>query len=158
MRKLGLLVSGLAAFTMSLAGHSNRAGLEVAIERWLAAVNAQDEQTLAAMMTEDVELLDAKGARVTGRGAAIRALRAVVSRGDLVATTREITIANEFAWRVVGLAQQQRNRVVHARGQALEIWKLVHGEWMLHRQISTVMDPGESLTKPSTKEPVLDRP
>ena len=125
----------------------------------MTAVNAQDVDTLTTTMTEDVELLDANAATVTGRDAAIRALREVATRGQLVATSREITIANDVAWHVVGFAQTQKNGDVHARGQALEIWKRVKGEWKLHRQMAAgLITPADSLTRPSPNEPVLDRP
>ena len=144
---------------MVLAADPERVALEAAIHRWMTAVNAQDVDTLTTTMTEDVELLDANTATVTGRNAAIRALREVVTRGQLVATSRELTIAHDVAWRVVGLAQTQKNGDVHARGQALEIWKRVNGEWRLHRQMAAgVITPAVSLTRPSTSEPVLDRP
>jgi ketosteroid isomerase-like protein len=158
MNKAGLLVSGLLACTLVLAADPERVALEAAINRWTTAVNAQDVDTLTKTMTEDVELLDTT-ATVTGRDAAIRALREVVTRGQLVATSREITIAQDVAWRVVGYAQTQKNGDVHARGQALEIWKRVKGEWQLHRQMAAgILTPAVSLTRPSTTEPVLDRP
>jgi ketosteroid isomerase-like protein len=156
----GFWVIGLLACTMVLAAKDpDRGALEVAMHRWMTAVNAQDADTLTATMTEDVELLDGKTTNVTGRDAAIRALREVAMRGRLVATSREITIASDVAWRVVGFTQSQKNGDVHARGQALEIWKRVDGDWKLHRQMAAeVITPSDSLTRPSTKEPVLDRP
>ena len=155
----GLLVSGLLACTRSPAAQdSDRVALEAAIHRWLTAVNSQDVATLASVMTEDVELLD-DTATVTGREAAIRALREVVTHGRQVSTTVEITISNDVAWHVAGLAQTRKNGDVHARGQALEIWKRVQGEWKLHRRMATgVSIAGDLLTRPSTSEPVLDRP
>ena len=153
-----MLVCGLLACTMVLAADSDRVALEAAIDRWMTAVNAQDVETLTMTMTEDVVLLD-DTATVTGRDAAIRALREVVTRGQLVATSRELTIAHDVAWRVVGFSQTQKNGDVHARGQALEIWKRVKGEWRLHRQMAAgILTPADSLTRPSTSEPVLDQP
>jgi ketosteroid isomerase-like protein len=156
----GLLVSGLLACAPTLATQDpDRAALEAAIQRWTAAINSWDAQTLSASMTEDVELLDASSAAVTGRDDAIRALREVVSRGRLVAESREITIASDVAWHVVGLMQIQKNGDVQARGQALEIWKRANGEWKLHRQMSAgLFEPAVSLTRPPVSEPVLDRP
>jgi ketosteroid isomerase-like protein len=154
----GLLVSGLLACTRAPAADSERVALEAAIHRWIAAVNAQDVATLTTTMTEDVELLE-DAATVSGRDAAIRALRKVVARGPLTATSREITIDNDIAWHVAGLAQTQKNGDVHALGQALEIWKRVKGEWKLHRRMAAgVGTPEVLLTRPSTNEPVLDRP
>jgi ketosteroid isomerase-like protein len=154
-----LLVSGLLACTKAPAADSERDALEDAIHRWVNAVNAQDVPALTTAMTGDVELLDANGATVRGRDAAIRALGDVATRGQLLATSGEITIADDVAWHVVGLAQTRKNGDVHARGQALEIWKRVDGEWKLHRQMAAgLITASDSLTRPSTSEPVLDRP
>jgi ketosteroid isomerase-like protein len=152
----GLLVSGLLACAAPAASDS-RDALEAAIQHWTAAVNAQDATTLTRTMTEDVELTD-DTATVTGRDAAVRALRELVARGKLITTTREITVANDVAWHVVGLAQAQKNGDVQARGQALEIWKHVNGEWRLHRRVATgTVAPEISPTRPAKDEPVLDR-
>lgn len=155
----GLLGSGLLACAKVPAADAERAALEAAIHRWVTAVNAQDVDTLTATMTEDIELLDPNAATVTGREAAIRALRAAAARGQLAAASREITIADDVAWHVIDLTQTLKNGDVHSRGRALEIWKRVQGEWMLHRQMAAgVIAPADSLTRPSTSEPVLDRP
>ena len=154
-----LLVSGLLVVTMALAGQDPaRVALEASMNRWMAAVNAQDVDTLTRTMTEDVDLLD-NTATVTGRDAAIRSLREIVTRGKLIATCRELTVVNDVAWRVVGYTQTQKNGDVHARGQALEIWKRANGEWKLHRQMAAgLLSPKDLVTRPSTSEPVLDQP
>jgi ketosteroid isomerase-like protein len=152
----GLLFSGLLACTMAPAANSERAALEATIHRWLSAVNAQDVATLTATMTEDVELLD-ETASATGRDAAIRALLNA-TRGQLVATSREITITNDIAWHLAGLAQTQKNGDVQARGRVLEIWKREKGTWKLHRRMASGIAPANLLIRPSTREPVLDRP
>ena len=153
-----LLVTGLLTLTMALAAPDPaRVALDAATHSWIAAVNARDVDKLTKTMTEDVELLDADTA-ATGRDAAIRALREVVTRGPLLAACREMTIVNDVAWRVVGYTQTQKDGVVQARGQALEIWRRVNGEWKLHRQMAAeLFTPTDSLTRPSTSEPVLDR-
>src|SRR5690349_3780864 len=94
---LGLLVS-----TMAFAADPDRVALEAAMHRWATAVNAQDVDSLKATMTEDVQLMD-EATTVTGRDAAIHALRDVAARGQLAAMSREITIARDVAWRVGGL-------------------------------------------------------
>lgn len=154
----GLLVSGLLACSAAPAADSDRDALEAAIQRWVTAVNVQDVATLTATMTEDVELIDS-ASTVKGRDACIRALREVVARGRLVATSREIAISHDVGWHVVGLAQTRKNGDVHALGQALEIWKREQGKWKLHRRMAAgPVAPGDGLTRPSTDEPVLDRP
>jgi len=155
---VALLLSGLLACTKAPAADPERVALEAASHRWTTAVNAQDVNALNATMTEGVELLD-ENVAVTGRDAVIRALRDVATRGKLVATSREITIANDIAWHVVAFTQTQKNGDVHARGQALEIWKRVNGAWKLHKQMAAgVMTPTDLLMRPPPNESVLDRP
>ena len=150
---LGLLVS-----TMAFAADPERVALEAATHRWTTAVNAQDVNALNAIMTEDVQLLD-ETTTVTGRDAAIRTLREVAARGMLVATTREITIAQDVAWRVGGFTQSRKNGDIHALGHTLEIWKRVKGKWKLHRQMAPgLIAPKNLLSRPDPDEPILDRP
>jgi ketosteroid isomerase-like protein len=152
------LVSAVLASPIAVAADSERVALEAAIQRWTTAVNAQDVNALNATMTEDVELLD-NVATVTGRDAAIRALREAAKRGPLVATNREITIANGVAWRIGGLTQTRKNGDVHALGQTLEIWVRVKGKWKLRRQMAAgIISPNDTLSRPPPNEPVLDRP
>lgn len=154
----GLLVSGLLACTRAPAADSERVALEAAVHRWIAAVNGQDVATLFATMTENVELSDGIST-VSGREAAARALRQWAALGRLNATTREITIADGVAWHVAALTQTRQNGDVQVRGQALEIWKRVRGEWRLHRRmVAGAGGANDLLTRPSTREPVLDRP
>jgi ketosteroid isomerase-like protein len=152
------VVSCLLATTAALAADAERVALEAAVDRWVAAVNAQDVAALTATLTEDVELLDGT-AVVTGRDAAIRALRDVAARGKSGAASREITIARDVAWRVADFTQTQKNGDVHSRGQALEIWKREKGKWKLHRLMAAgLIKPANSLSRPAPDEPVLDRP
>ncbi|HEU5134946.1 MAG TPA: nuclear transport factor 2 family protein [Steroidobacteraceae bacterium] len=158
MNKAVWLVSALLASTYALAADSERGALEAVAQRWTAAVNTRDVDALNATMTDDVELMD-NAATVTGRNDAIRALQEVAARGRLVATSREITIASNFAWRVGELTQTQKNGDVHARGPTLEIWKRVKGKWKLHRLMAAgFIAPADSLSRPPPSEPVLDRP
>jgi ketosteroid isomerase-like protein len=153
------VAGGLFASTLAFAApHPDRVALEAAINRWTTAVNARDVNALKTTMTEDVELLD-NTTTLTGRDAAIRVLREVATRGKLAATSREITIASHFAWRVGAFTQIQKNGDVFARGQTLEIWKRVQGKWQLHRQVSTgYLAQADLLSRPAPNEPVLDRP
>lgn len=149
---------GVLASTLAFAADPERIALEAAIQRWTAAVNAQDLDAMKGTMTEDVELLD-DTATVKGRDAAIRTMREVATRGQLNTTSREIRIADEVAWRVGELTQTRKNGDVLALGQTLEIWERVNGKWRLRRQMAAgVISPADSLGRPSTHEPILDRP
>ena len=159
MNKTLWLIASLLASTIALgAPDTDRVALEAAMNRWTMAVNARDEQALRATMTEDVELSDHTGT-VNGRDAAIRALLEVAKRGQLVATSREIMIADPFAWRTGWLVQNEKNGTLHARGQTLQIWKRVRGKWQLHRQMAPgLIAPADLLSRPTPDEPVLDKP
>jgi len=153
-----LVVSCLLTSTTTFAADPERTALNAAAHRWTTAVNTRDVETLTTTMTGDVELLD-DTATVTGRDSAIQTLREVASRGKLGATSREIAISGDVAWRVAGLTQTQKNGDVHSRGQTLEIWKRVKGSWRLHRLMASgLIAPAISLSRPSPNEPVLDRP
>lgn len=152
----GLLATGLLACASPTPPGQDREALDATIHRWFAAVNAHDVAALKATMTEDVELSD-NLTTARGSDAAIRALGEMVVDGPLAGVTREITVANDIAWHSVGLAQTLKNGVVQGRGLALEIWIRVNGDWKLHRRMATGT-PETSLTRPATKEPVLDRP
>lgn len=164
MRRAGLVAvlwvsTVLGSATAFAAPDPDRVALEAAMHRWMTAVQMRDAVALSATMTEDVELLDANAAKVAGRDAAIRALRDVAALGLVVATNGEITIGHDVAWRIVSFTQNRKNGVVHARGQAFEIWKRAGGAWQLYRQMEAGdVAPADLLTRPSTKEPVLDRP
>ena len=148
----------LLVSSMAFAADPERAALEAAMHRWTAAVNTQDVNALNATMTEDVQLLD-ETTTVTGRDAAIRTLREVAARGTLVATTREITIAQGVAWRVGGFTQSRKNGDIHALGQTLELWKNVKGKWKLQRQMAPgLIAPKHLLSRPDPGASVLDRP
>jgi ketosteroid isomerase-like protein len=150
-------LASLLGCAMAFGSDSGRLALEAAIHRWNSAVNARDLATLEATMTGDVQLSDGTST-VTGQDAAMRALREVATCGRLVASTREITIANDIGWHVVALTQIQENGDVRVLGQALEIWMRVNGEWKLHRRMmSSFGDPGDLLKRPPPDEPVLDR-
>ena len=153
----GLLVSGLLACAQAPASpEADRAALGAAMDRWSKALMARDTATLATLMTDDVELLD--GTSVKGRDAATRALGRGDERGQLTTVTREISVSQDIAWHLAGLARTQANGDVRSAGFALEIWKREGGQWKLHRRMVTGGPrPDVSLTRPSTKEPALDR-
>lgn len=156
-RLTGLLLAGLLVCVPARAADPERIELQAAIHRWAAAVDAQDVATMAATMTDDVELSeDAKTAK--GRDAAIRALRSSAARGRWVATSREITVAHGVAWHVAGLALKLKNGDLRAHGQALEIWKHVGGHWKLHRRlVASASTAAIPLERPPANEPALDQ-
>jgi ketosteroid isomerase-like protein len=139
---------------------ADRAALEGATQAWIKAFNARNADALVSLTTEDVVLLDPSLAPVSGR-AAREALREAlgVAKGKVTNATKELVIDGDFAWRIGALAHQSPGGEVLGRGQSLEIWKRVNGEWKIHRQMSSsILAQPKLLPRPLPPEPVLDTP
>jgi hypothetical protein len=73
--------------------------------------------------------------------------------------TKEWVIAGDVAWRIGVLTHNLPRGNIVSRGQSLEIWKRVKGEWKMHRQMSTsILAQPKLLPRPLPPEPVLDAP
>lgn len=139
---------------------TDRVLLEAATQAWSKAFNARDAGVLVSLTTEDVVLLDSSLAPVSGR-AAHEALRQAVgaAKGQVTNATKEWVIVGDVAWRIGAFAHQLPGGDVVSRGQSLEIWKRVKGEWKLHRQMSSsILSQPKLLPRPLPAEPVLDAP
>jgi ketosteroid isomerase-like protein len=138
---------------------ADRSALEAAAQAWSKAFNARDADALAALATQDIVLMDSNATRVSGREAARGALQqAFTSTGQITTTTKEAVIVGDVAWRIGALASKLPNGAVESRGQSLEIWQRVNGQWRLHRQMSSnlLARPGH-LPRPPLSEPVLEK-
>jgi ketosteroid isomerase-like protein len=123
---------------------SDRAAIEAAAQAWVKALNARDTNALIALATEDLVVIDANNPPMTGARAREAWTKA---HRQLTSISKEIVISGDVAWRIAVLG----------KGQALEIWKRVGGQWKIHRQMSfNVLTPSNLLSPPS--EPALDRP
>jgi len=139
-------IASLGVVSQAFASESaDHAAIEATAQAWIKAFNARDERTLSALATEDSIVLDANTPPVTGVRAREAWKKAVT--GPVTSTSKEIVIDGDIAWRVAVLG----------KGQALEIWKRVGGEWKLHRQMSSNLLTQSNLLSPPA-EPVLDRP
>jgi ketosteroid isomerase-like protein len=139
---------------------ADRVALEAAAQAWSKAFNARDTDALAALATQDIVLMDSNATRVSGREAARGALRqAFATAGQITTTTKEAVIVGDVAWRIGALARTPSSGDEESRGQSLEIWKRVNGQWRLHRQMSSnLLAQSQLLPRPPLAEPVLDKP
>jgi len=126
---------------------ADRAAIEVAAQAWAKAFNTRDVNTLLALATEDLIVIDANTS-MTGARAREAWKKAVgAAQGQITSSSKEIVVADDVAWRIAALG----------KGQTLEVWKRVGGGWKLHRQMSpNLLAPSNLLSPPS--EPVLDQP
>jgi ketosteroid isomerase-like protein len=141
---------------------ADRVALEAAAQLWIKAFNARDPDALVALATPDVVLMDPNvDAPVSGREAARQAWAQAVSaaQGQVTMATKEAVIVGDVAWRIGALAHTPPKSNVVTRGQSLEIWKRVNGEWRIHRQMaSTILTVPRLLPRSLPSDPVLDTP
>lgn len=157
---LTLMVSVLLGMSSVVAiadDSADRRAIESAAQQWTKAFTERDATALAALVTEDVLVLDGSTSPIDGRARACDAwLRAAaMSQGGIKSGEREIVISGDAAWRV-GTVAYKSSGGEWLKGQSLEIWKRTHDGWKLHRQMSShIMD---RTLRPAPSEPVLDRP
>jgi ketosteroid isomerase-like protein len=140
---------------------ADRAALETAAQAWTKAFNSRDADTLVALTTEDVVLLDPALPPVSGRNAARGALQKAFAavQGQVRTATKEIVITGDVAWRIGALTRKlPPNSFAPAPGQSLEIWKRVNGQWKMHRQMSWSLLAQPPLTAPPPSDPMPDPP
>jgi len=88
---------------------------------------------------------------IRAKGLKIRTLDLGSVSGDLFVT--------DIAWRTAVVTNKLPNGEVAARGQSLEIWKRVNGEWRLHRQMSAnILTLPRLRPGPPPSRPALDAP
>jgi ketosteroid isomerase-like protein len=140
----------------------DRVALETAAQAWIKAFNARDPDALVALATPDVVLMAPNvDAPASGREAAHRVWAQAMSaaQGQLTMATKEAVIVGDVAWRIAALAHTPPKGNVVTRGQSLEIWRRVNGQWKMHRQMaSSILAGPRLLPRPLPSEPVLDRP
>jgi ketosteroid isomerase-like protein len=138
---------------------ADRVALEAAAQAWTKAFNARDAAALVALVTPDAVVLDPGVAPVSGRQAVRETLERSLgaARGQVTTATKEIVIAGDVAWRIGALTHKLPGGL--NRGQSLEIWKRVNGEWKIHRQMSSgILIEPKRLPRPLPSEPMLDTP
>jgi ketosteroid isomerase-like protein len=137
--------------------------LEAASQAWVKAFNAHDIDGLMKLATPDVALIEPSAAVPVNGPQAVRAAWESASgsiEGRVASVTREVSVAGDVAWRTAVVTNKLPNGEVAARGQSLEIWKRVNGEWRLHRQMSANiltlprLRPGPPPSKPALDAPV----
>ena len=111
--------------------------INAVIEKFMAAYNQGDAAGLAALYTENGQLLPTSSDFITGRPAIQKFWQARMNPGVISVKLESVEIeAHEDAVIEVGVysVQRQENKVLD-RGKYIAIWKLENGQWKLHRDI-----------------------
>jgi ketosteroid isomerase-like protein len=151
---LGMCSAALADQT------ADQPAIEAAAQAWAKAYDARDTDALMALATDDVVLLDPSLPPASGRKAAGEAWARALSNAtrQVTAATKEIVIVGDVAWRIGVFTDKLSNHDVAGRGQSLEIWKRVNGQWKLHRQMTSGLLSQAIQFGPPPSGPILDAP
>jgi uncharacterized protein (TIGR02246 family) len=120
-----------------------RAAIEAADEVFMATFSRGDAAGLAALYTEDGQLMPPNAGFMTGREAVQAFWQAVMDMGieKAVIDTVEVEDHGDTAievskFKLFGAGDQEVDQ-----GKFIVIWKKVDGQWMLHRDIFNSSNP-----------------
>jgi ketosteroid isomerase-like protein len=138
---------------------SDRVVLENVAQSWIKAFNSNDVDTLIALATPDVVLLDPDDSvPVSGTAAAREALgKAAAVAGDVTSLTKEVVVQGDVAWRISVVEHKLPSGESFKRGSSLEIWKRAGSGWKLHRIAGSIIAQPD-LRPRFPNQPVLDAP
>ena len=106
-------------------------------DAWVARFAAHDAAGLAALYTEDGQLLPPDGEVVSGR-AAIQEFAAKNNPPDGPAfefATIETLVVGDYAHRQGSFTIKGPDGAARGSGKFIELWKKVDGKWLIHRDI-----------------------
>jgi uncharacterized protein (TIGR02246 family) len=123
-----------------------RDAITAANEEFMAAFNRGDAAGLAALYTENGQVLPPNGAFVTGKPAIQGFWQAVMDMGikEAKLETVETEGHGDTATEVSKFTLYGEGGQVLDKGKYIIIWKREHGQWKLHRDIfnSSMPAPG----------------
>lgn len=101
--------------------------------KWEEAYASGDQERIAAVYTEDAVLLPPNHPIVDGRADIGAYLGGMMASGAAISLEhRELEVHGDIALRTLTYEIRADGQVVDT-GKALEVWKKVDGEWLLHR-------------------------
>ena len=114
-----------------------REAIIAAIEKFTAAYNQGDAAGLAALYTENGQLLPTSSDFITGKPAIQKFWQARMDPGvsSVKLESVEIEAHDETAIEVGVYSVQGQENQVFDRGKYIVIWKLEKGQWKLHRDM-----------------------
>ena len=114
-------------------------------EQFMTAFNNSDDAALAALYTEDAKLMPSNSDFVSGNEAVQAFWKSVFVMGIKSATleTLEVEGMGDTAWEVGEYTLFTEGEQVADSGKYIVIWKMVSGQWKLHRDIWNTSMPSQ---------------
>jgi uncharacterized protein (TIGR02246 family) len=136
---VGLASIALLGVSPALAADDIRADIEAANKKWEAAASRSDGPGVAALYTENAQLLPAQSDFVTGTEAIGQFWQAVFDSGveGVSLVTQEVESHGDTAYEVGKLEIRGADGKVLDRAKYVVIWKKEGHSWKLHRDIWT---------------------
>ena len=114
-------------------------------EQFMTAFGNSDDAGLAALYTEDAKLMPTGSDFVSGNEAVRAFWKSVFDMGIKTATleTLEVEAMGDTAWEVGEYTLFTEGEQVADSGKYVIIWKMVDGQWKLHRDIWNTSMPAQ---------------
>lgn len=120
-----------------------KAAIEAANDLFMAAFNRGDAAAMAALYTEDGQMLAPNADLMTGRVAVQAFWQAVMDMGvkSVLIITGEVEDHGETAIEISRFKLFAEGDQELDQGKFIVIWKRVEGQWKLHRDIFNSSNP-----------------
>lgn len=122
-----------------------------AVDTWMERYAAHDAAGVAALYTEDAQLLPPDQEIVTGRAA----IQEFIARTNLPGgpaleiVTVETLVFGDHAYRQGSFRLKGPDGSAVASGKILELWKKVDGQWLIHRDMWSANAPPPVVAAPA---------
>lgn len=107
------------------------------VAAWIERFQKNDAAGVAALYTQDAQLLPPDAEIVNGRAAIEEFLRQSNPPGGppIEIATVETQVFGDYAYRQGSFRVKDLQGKVAGSGKSVEIWHKVQGEWLIHREI-----------------------
>ena len=107
------------------------------VAAWIEAYQKDDAPGVAALYTEDAQLLPPDREIISGRAAIEEFIRQGNPPGGppLEVATIETQVFGDYAYRQGSFRMKNADGSVAGSGKSIELWRKVGGEWLIHREI-----------------------
>ena len=119
--------------------------IEDAIEQFMTAFSESDDAAIAALYTEDAKLMPSNSDFVSGNEAVRAFWKSAFDMGIITAKleTLEVDAMGDTACEVGKYTLFTEGEQVADSGKYIVIWKMVDGQWKLHRDIWNTSMPAQ---------------
>ena len=130
---------------------------QAVVDRWIERYGANDAAGVAALYTEDAQLLPPDEEIVTGRAEIEEFIARTNPPGGpaLEFATVEALVFGDYAHRQGSFRVKAPDGTTAGSGKVMELWKKVGGEWRIHRDMWSWDSPP---TEPPDMELPADEP